>query len=69
MTTATKAGPIRRDEAYPLSVFRRLAGIGDFTWRRLKKELPVVRLGGKTWVRGSDWLDFLEKHQSKQLGN
>lgn len=54
-------GVIQADEAYTVDEFRRRAGLGDFTWRQVKKELLVIPLGRKKYVRGCDWLEYLDR--------
>ena len=56
---------IRSDEAYSMEEFRLRAGVGDYTWRRLRRELPVVAIGKKRFVRGADWLDYLESQANR----
>lgn len=52
---------IRSDEAYSVAEFRRRAGIGDYTWRDLRRRLRVVKIGRKQYVLGQTWLEFLRE--------
>ncbi len=53
-------GVIRADEAYSVREFRLRCGLGDYAWRQLKANgFPVIEVGRKQFVRGSDFLDYL----------
>ncbi len=60
-TDTPSAGVINSAESYTVKEFRRRAGIGDYTWRRLRRELPVVTIGRRQYILGKDWIDFLTK--------
>lgn len=53
---------IRKDESYTVGEFRKRAGLGDYAYRRARKEgLRVVEIGKKRYVRGIDWLEHLDR--------
>jgi hypothetical protein len=48
--------------AYPIPLFKRKTGIGDWGFRTARKEgLPIRRAGGKPFVLGSDFLEYLAR--------
>jgi hypothetical protein len=53
-------GVIRSDEAYTTQELRRRMGIGDYVWRKLRKELRIVEFGRKQFVLGRDVLQYLD---------
>jgi hypothetical protein len=55
-------GVIRIDELYTLDEFRSRTGLGE-QWLRTARRtgLRVLYLGGRAFVRGRDFVDFLEK--------
>lgn len=62
MSTGTQsAGVISADESYTVQEFRKRVGIGDYVWRKLRRELPVVTIGRRQYVLGADWIDFLSR--------
>lgn len=38
---------------------RRRTGVGDYSWRRLRKVLPIRVIGKKHFILGHDWLEYL----------
>lgn len=61
MPAATSNEPIRRGESYLLDEFRRRAGIGRHAYRMaIRAGLKVIRLHGRVYVRGDDWLDYID---------
>jgi len=52
---------INAGEAYTAAEFRRRNGIGDYAWRKLRRELPIRCVGKKRFVLGADWLAFLHQ--------
>ncbi len=51
---------------YPLKQFQRLAGAGDWMMRQMRRNgLKVRRVGGKAFVRGQDWFEFLGEDQGE----
>jgi hypothetical protein len=67
MSTDTQSvGTIAASEAYTTQEFRKRAGIGDYTWRRLRRELPIVTIGRKQYVLGQSWIDYLLSQKGKE---
>lgn len=66
MTTSRTPGVIRADEAYSASEFRRRAGLGDYAWRQIRREMRVVEVGKKRFVLGADWLRYLSRIADEQ---
>lgn len=55
-------------EIYRSDEFRRRAGFNDFAWRAARKAgLPVVSVGRKLFVRGTDWEKFLGRIASGEI--
>ena len=70
--TATNRTPgvIRHNEAYTVPEFRRRAGLGDYAFRAVRRDgLRVIEIRKKRYVRGCDWLAFLEEAAGKANGN
>jgi hypothetical protein len=66
MSTPTRTpGVIRVDESYTVAEFRRRTGLGDYAWRQVRRELQVIEIGRKQFVRGADWLDLLAMRSTK----
>ena len=61
MTISRTPGVIRADEAYSVAEFRRRAGLGDYAWRQVRRQMRVVEVGKKRYVLGSDWLAYLSR--------
>lgn len=59
-------GVIRSDEIYLLAKFKQRVSFGDNAVRaaRRKKENPlrVLRLNGRAFVKGADFIAYLEAH-------
>lgn len=54
---------IRADECYTIPEFRRRADMGDYSFRGAKAAgLKIIKIGRKHYVRGADWLAFLENN-------
>jgi len=52
---------ISATECYTISEFRKRTGLGDFSFRKVRAAgLPIVEVGKKRFVRGKDWLVFLD---------
>ena len=49
------------DETYTVAEFRRRAGLGDYAWRQVRRQMRVIRVGRKRFVLGSDWLAYLTR--------
>jgi len=59
--------PIRGGESYLLDEFRRRAGIGRHAYRMaIRAGLKVVRLHGRVYVRGDDWLSYIASQVDSQ---
>jgi hypothetical protein len=57
-------GPIATDKIYPLDVFRRTIGMGSWGVRSLRRAgLPIVKVAGRGFVLGRDFLEFIEKQK------
>lgn len=62
MTEATTAS-IKADEIYPLSVFRKVTGIGRHGMRSMRNRGLVVRyVANKGFVHGADFIEFMSQH-------
>lgn len=62
MTTAQRieGETISANEVYSLAEFRVRTRLGRHAFRKARNNgLKVIRLGGKTYVSGSAWLDFV----------
>lgn len=63
-------GVIRADEAYTQAEFCRRAGLARKAYQAARRHgLTVIEFGKKRWVRGADWLAFLEKQAEKQTAS
>lgn len=61
-TPKPRLGIIRAGESYPLSIFSRLAGLGPAALRSARRQgLRVCQGGGRRWVLGRDWIDYLDR--------
>ena len=61
MPATTSHEPIRSGEVYTLEEFRRRAGMGRHAYRMAKKAgLRVVNLHNRVYVRGADWLSYID---------
>jgi hypothetical protein len=67
-TTAIPRTPqvISAHEAYSVSEFRRRCGLGDFAWRQLRPQLPIVCIGKKRFIMGTAWLEYLARQSAEQ---
>jgi len=55
-------GVIRADEVYTINEFCRRSGLGDYAFRQARRDgLRVVEVGKKRFVRGADWLGYLDQ--------
>lgn len=63
---ATLDTVIRDNESYLVPDFRRKARLGLYAFRKAREAgLVVVEFGRKRYVRGCDWLEFLEKQAER----
>ena len=51
---------IRSDEVLTIDAFRQRMKIGDYSWRTLRKKLPLRAVGRKLYLKGSDWLAYVQ---------
>lgn len=59
-STATHPAEIRADTAYALPDFMARTKLGWKSIRRARREgLRVTKIGNRSYVRGSDWLEHL----------
>ena len=59
--TSSDGGVIRAGEVYLLEEFHRRAGIGRHAYNTARhRGLKVIRTAGRVYVRGDDWLAYLE---------
>src|SRR5215218_5479248 len=56
-------GVIRGDEAYAMKEFMRRTNFGVWAMRGMRRRgLKVIQVAGRSFVRGSDFLAFLDAH-------
>lgn len=61
--TRPKLGPIAPDALYPLVALQERVGLGKTTMRTMRRQgLRVRYLCGRCFVRGADFIDFVEQH-------
>jgi hypothetical protein len=61
MSEKTSPGVIRQDEVYTVAEFCRRMDIGNTSWRAVRNGLKVIHVGKKRYVRGIDWIDYLDR--------
>ena len=62
MATATVAELIEPHILYSRTEFKRRSGLGDFAIRKAKKDgLKVTPRGGREWILGRDFIEFVGK--------
>lgn len=55
-------GSIRADEAYPLSLFKRLLGLNEDAMRKARRAgLKTRRVGRRRYIIGSEAIEFLRQ--------
>jgi hypothetical protein len=57
---AKPASVINAHEAYSLQEFRKRCGLGQHAWRNVREHIQVIEIGRKRFVKGADWLAFLD---------
>ena len=57
-------GEIRGDAVYTIDEFRRRTGLGPAAWRRVRRELPIVKIGVRAYVLGDDWIALLREKKA-----
>ncbi len=61
MSTATATGTISADEVCEAGAFKRRFGIGTHAFTSMRRRgLRTIRIGAKVFVRGSDFIRFLD---------
>jgi hypothetical protein len=67
VSLATECGTIEADTLYELSVLRERCGWGEVAIRRARKAgLRVIHRAGRYWVRGSDFIEYIENEGATQ---
>lgn len=65
--TIVNGETITADETYTLEEFQRRARLGRHAFRRARDAgLKIVRTGGRVFVRGSAWIEYLAKLEAEQ---
>lgn len=60
-STAATPQAINGHESYTIREFCRRIAVGQWALRNLRRRgLRVIRICGRAYIRGSDWLVFLE---------
>ena len=63
-------GVIRADESYPLPLFKKLTGLGDWAFQKAQRRgLKTRRVGRQKFIRGADWAEYLESLPSRRKQN
>jgi hypothetical protein len=62
-------GEIRADAAYSVREFRARMSLGSHAWRLIRPKLRIIKVGKKLYIRGADWLAFLDQLASEQGGD
>lgn len=66
MSERTATGVVRTDEVYPLDVFRKRTGLESAALAAARERgLPVIWVGRRRFVRGSDWHRWLGEQASQ----
>ncbi len=70
MAKSTTTGPIEADALYPMAEFQSRSGLGEWALRQARRAgLPVLRLHGRAFIRGSDFHAYVDRQTSQQNGN
>lgn len=65
--TASIPASIERGHVYPLAVFQRITQLRAWAMRTLRKRgLRVHIVGGRTFVSGDDFFDYLQRQTSQE---
>lgn len=63
-------GVVDAAQIYRLDEFRLRMGLGDLAFREVKRRgLKVVKVGKRIYVRGRDWLEFVDREAEKQAAD
>jgi hypothetical protein len=66
-TAAASPGMIEPHVLYTVAEVRRRLGVGDWAWRKWRRDgLVVLRLSGRAFVLGSTLINFIEEHGGEQ---
>jgi hypothetical protein len=69
MASFRDLAPIENGVTYPLPEFERRSGLGRHAMAQARRKgLQVCRLGGRVYVRGEDFSEFLASQQDAQDG-
>lgn len=61
-TVIESPGVIRPDECYTKEEFWSRVGMGQTAWRAaIRNGLPCIRTAGRVYVRGQDWIAYLDR--------
>lgn len=59
---ADDLGPIQAGTTYPMQLFMRRSGLGRYALTQMRQRgLKVIRSGGRAFVRGEDFNEFLSR--------
>ncbi|MBP60392.1 MAG: hypothetical protein CMJ62_02595 [Planctomycetaceae bacterium] len=62
--------PIRSDAVYPLEVFKRCTGLGDWAIRTLRREgLTTTRIGNRRFVFGANFIRLIQAAEPDESQN
>jgi len=62
-------GEIRADAAYPLPIFQDRTGLSRWAIRQARaKGLRTAKVGRRRFVRGNDWIEFLDAQARAEAG-
>ncbi len=60
--TTIAPGVIRADESYTQAEFKKRAGLGEHAFKQVRRDgLTIIAVGKKRYIRGVDWLAYLER--------
>jgi hypothetical protein len=66
LDSSVPPGPIEPSALYPLGVLRARTGLGIAAIRHMRREGLAVRyVAGRAFVRGSDFIEFVEQNGKK----
>jgi len=64
---AANADTIVDGESYTLREFQRRTHLGNWALRTARRRgLKVCRVGGRAYISGRDWMDYLSEHAANQ---
>ncbi len=63
------SGEISATAVYTLEEFKRRVGLAEWAFRECKRAgLKCIKIGRRKYIRGSDWLEFLDRQAEQQAG-